>query len=119
MAKVQSFTDNAGVVHASCYWRVAQINISVADGSAGITFYGYDDQTKREAGKAPVTGAVKRYVISSSDFATYYAQEIAKSKNIAEICYAFAMATKDVDTGRKDENNRPIMESFFEHATDA
>jgi hypothetical protein len=119
MAKQQSFTTDSGVTLEECYWRVAQINIGVADMSAYILFYGYADAAKRAAGKKPIPGAQKVYQISGATFAAYYAQEVAKNKNLAEIAYAVAMETKDTPSGEVDEQGKPILESFFENAIDA
>lgn len=119
MAKIKSFTDNAGVTHANCYWRLTQIAVDTINESASFTFSGYADKQKRDSKKQPVVGASKQYYVSGEKFREYYTKHIEGELNLAEIGYAIAMDAKDVPSGFDTETGKQVNESFFKDAEDA
>ena len=113
MAFQQDFTTADGIEVVGAYWRIVQLNISVADTSATFTLYAYKDQAARNAKKYPLAGGVKMYSLSSEEFLAMYQQHIAPGgPNLLVQCYTYARNKKDV----KLEDGSFV--SFFENAID-
>ena len=120
MALQMDFTDDAGTAHTAAHWRVVQINISAADRNINLIFYAYRDLQAFGTGKAPLVGGSKQYSIIGDEFL-----EIAGAPPNGAIMYDalanatedYAVGKKDVDTGQRDQQDNPIMVSFFANAT--
>jgi hypothetical protein len=52
MALEMQFSDVYGSSHASSYWRIASVNISLADDMARIEVFGFKDKAASDAHKA-------------------------------------------------------------------
>lgn len=112
MAKVMAFTDAAGNTYQTSYWRVVQINVSVADRTAMVMLYGYKDAASRQAGRSPI--GQKSYAVTGADFDKLFASQAAQA--FAALAYTGVVnAVNDVP----DPNKPGQLGNFFADATDA
>lgn len=63
-----AYTDAAGTTHANSFWCVARADFDVLNESLTLVFVGFKDAASFASGAAPLAGAVKRHVITGSDF---------------------------------------------------
>lgn len=114
MAKQMSYTDQAGVTAATSYWRIIRIEIDLAAKSVIYTFVGFRDSVARTAGLAPLSGAVRYYVITGTAYNQLLAQATApNAPNLVQLGYDYAQATKDVPTATPGQ-----FVGFFDSAVD-
>jgi len=118
MAKLLPFTTPEGFTADMAYWRPVQCNLSIADKSANVVFYGYKDVQARKDGKQPLAGAVKQYSVSSDQFDKYFAPAAVKGTDHVAQCYKLADDTPDTDSGTKDADGKPVLIPFFQSAQD-
>ena len=119
MAFTKNFTDASGNNYTPAFWRATQINIAAIEQNINLVFYAYKDAAAFTAKMQPLSGGVKFYSISGADFAA-----IALAAPVGATLYdvlahsseAFALQHLDVDSGRKDASNLPIMISYFDGA---
>jgi|GEM_PF-3703955 hypothetical protein len=118
---VQSFTDNAGVLHDNCFWVPATVTMDNADKNGSIQWYGYDSATTYTAGDQPVQGAVHMTTLNNANYAKIVNDPVAPSQSYGyataqEFLWA-GQAVLDTWTGANDTNGNPIMGAFFANAT--
>lgn len=116
MAKVMNFVDQFGNTLAESYWRIVQINMSIADGNGMVLLYGYKDQAARAANRAPI--GQRGYSVSGSAFAAIMAKHLTPGgPNIMSLCYTDIInVTNDVpDPTEEDPNHK---KNFFDGAAD-
>lgn len=116
MAFQLNFTDEYGVNYPASYWHCVQTNLSKADLSGRLTFYGFQDAANK--GKRII--GQKNYTILAADYNTYFSATAVDPLNVNHIsqAYVYASATLDVDSGQKDDDGKPVMASFFNGSTE-
>lgn len=118
MAKVMAFTDPTGTDHPGCYWRIVQLNMSVADRSVSVQLYGYHTKAARKTGKRPIDGAIKTYSVTGDAFDALMAAHLAPGgKNIMKMAYEDVVnVTKDAPAPTAEDPN--AKKGFFDGAAD-
>ena len=98
MAFSKDFQDNCGVSHPSAYWRVVLAAIDKSAKLARVVFYAYVDKASADAGKAPLSGAVKEYNVNGTQFDVYFATAVLNpaDNDPYKSAYTLASATLDV-----------------------
>jgi hypothetical protein len=116
MAKRMEFTAADGTTHASSYWTIAQVNVSLIQRQATIVFYGYKDAAARLAGKQAV--GEKKYAIPTPAFIAYFTGVVAGNDQLLNKAYQYAVETEDVVDTVDPETGETTYKSFFEGASD-
>lgn len=93
----KSYTADDGAVHASSFWRVAEITLDYINLAAVIRWNGYKDYSAFSGGKTTV--GQKVYVITGSTFTTYYSETALTGSGKFPEERAQAQATATLDTG--------------------
>lgn len=125
MAKELNLTDEYGDVYPNAYFRPVQINLSPEDKTGNVVFYGFPDAAaSNKSGRRRVIGQ-KSYAITASEYVQYFeANNVVDPKivkttdQIKTQAYKLATEKKDVDTGTKDGDGKPVFKSFFEGGID-
>lgn len=86
--KLKPYTDPSGVTHSQAVWLPVTIHIEHERLTAYVTFKGYATADAFAAGKAPLPGAVKEYVIRGNDYQQRAAQLLGP---ISTVSYDWAM----------------------------
>jgi len=117
MAKIGSFVDQYDDVYPSSYWRPVQVNVCKEDKNAHIIFYGFESEAKK--GKRSI--GQKSYSVGGEDFDTYFGTSSLdpEGKNPYAAAYTYADNKLDKDSGQVDEDDKPIMVSFFDGFTNS
>jgi hypothetical protein len=113
MALLKDFTDACGIDHKPAYWRLVQNNNDAVGQAIYLTFLGYRDYDAFAGGKSPLLGAHKDYVIKGQEFG-----QIALAPPdgntlydvIANAAEKYALAKKDVDSGRREQISTPVLQ---------
>jgi len=121
MALQGSWKDNYLKTWPNSYWRVAQINLNTESKTGQITFNCYEDSNTALAGSSRVIGQ-KNYTITPANWDSYFGISPADTSTAANAgkaqSYALAKGVLDTDSGKKDENDNPIMQSYFKGYAD-
>ena len=115
MGKRMAFESPDGATHANSFWCLSRIDIDIEDSALRLNFVGYHDAAAYDAGKLPVAGAAKAYLITGADFAAAASMPSAAANISAEIlrlAWVGALAAHDV-------TSEAGMVSFFFGAVDA
>lgn len=116
MAFEKNFTDQYGENYPASYWRVVECNLQKEAQSGQIVFNGYSD--KNNAGKRII--GQKAYAVTADLYTQYFLPALIQPVGVDHIkqCYALSMAVLNIDTDTKDAQDKEIMVSFFNGATD-
>lgn len=116
MAKQMSYTAADGTTHATSYWAIVQVNISLIEQQATLVFYGYKDAAARVAGKAAV--GEKKYTIPTPEFISYFTGVVAGNDKLLTKAYLYATEAQDVVVSIDEETGETTYTSFFAGASD-
>jgi hypothetical protein len=117
--KELAFTSPDGAEHPDMFWCLSKIGIEIDDTALRLHFIGYHDVAAYDAGKEPVAGAMRAYLISGAGFETAAAlltsaADTPISAEILRLAWEAALATEDVE----DREHEGEMISFFDGAVD-
>lgn len=90
MAYRMQYSDDSGNDYNDSYWRIVQVNISVADKNANIVFHGYKSKQARNNNKAPI--ASKQYTCGE-----VYTALIDSQKDVVAKAYELCRTLEEVD----------------------
>jgi hypothetical protein len=111
-----TFTDARGVTVSLSYWRVADIQVHIKEKIMQFLFDGYRDEQARRDDLAPI--GTKLYILTGRDYRDAWNDHQDGIKNLSQIAYATARATKDSTRPDPVDGTKTITESFFESAAD-
>lgn len=119
--KMKPFTTPDGAEHPYAVWLPMLLGIDHTQRTARVIFYGYHDASTLTAGRRPLTGAVKEYIVSDpADYAALVGQPPPPGTtlldSVATACYALAAAR--LDTIDPEHPSGPLV-SFFHGCPDA
>src|SRR4051812_9597652 len=103
MALIMDFTDECGVYHPQAHWRMTHLNVATPEGCIRLHFFAYKDLQAFGAGKQPLPGGRKEYVVLGNDF---YAVAMAPPDGaslyavLANAAEVYALACKDTPSGQ-------------------
>ncbi len=117
--KTMPFTSPDGAAHPNSFWCLDRIGVEIDDQAVRLRFVGYHDVAAYDAGKQPVAGAVKDYLISRNGFAQAVAlptvgANIPISNEILRLAWVSALGEHDLD----DPTHAGAKISFFAGAAD-
>lgn len=117
LGKTMGFNSPDGAPHAASFWCLDRILVEIGDTAIRLRFIGYHDVAAYDAGKEPVAGAVKEYLVSGTAFAeaiqlSTLAAGVPISAEILRLAWVAAGQVHDVDVAGQ-------MVSFFDGAADA
>ena len=98
-----SFATKIGISAPNSYWIPVQVNTCKIDKYAHIVFYGYYDESARNAKQQNI--GQKSYSITDDDeYDTWFSTENMdeEGNNILKIAYEYALAQKETENGLAD-----------------
>lgn len=113
MALQLAHEDQFGTSHPEAYWKLTGFEYSNEQRQARLTFSCYVNKAAADAGKNSL--AIRTFLLTGDLYDQVNDLLTTAFKGAA---YGVAKQFKDIDTGERDEDNNPVLTSFFADAAD-